>query len=145
MFCPSFLCTILCVLLVAQVCPTLSNPMDCSLPVSSVHGILQARILEWVSIPFSRASSWPQDQIQVSHIASRFFIVWVTREIAPKVKMLVTQSYLILWDPMDCSPPGSFVHGILQPKIWSGYPFPSPGDLPSPGIKPRSPSLQADS
>ena len=44
-------------LLAAQSCPTLCNPMDCSLPVSSVHGILQARILEWVAIPFSRGSS----------------------------------------------------------------------------------------
>ena len=44
-------------LLVAQLCPTLCDPMDCSLPDSSVHGILQARILEWVAIPFSRGSS----------------------------------------------------------------------------------------
>ena len=48
-------------------------------------------------------------------------------------------------DCMDCSPPGSFVHGILQPEYWSGLPFPSPGDLPNPGIKPGSPALQADS
>ena len=142
MFCPSFLLTILCVLLVPQLCPTLSNPMDCSLPGSSVHGILQARILEWVSIPFSRGSFWSQDQIQVSHIASRFFTVWATREIPPTVKVLVTQSCLTLCNPMDCSPPGSSVHGILQAKIWSWYPFLSPGDLSSPGIKPRSPSLQ---
>ena len=45
--------------LVAQLCLTLYNPMDCSLPGSSVHAILQARILEWVAIPFSRASSQP--------------------------------------------------------------------------------------
>ena len=45
--------------LVAQSCPTLWNPTDCSLPGSSVHGILQARILEWVAIPFSRGSFWP--------------------------------------------------------------------------------------
>ena len=49
-------------------------------PGSSVHGILQARILEWVAIPFSRASSWPRDQTQVSCIAGRFFTVWATRE-----------------------------------------------------------------
>ena len=52
-------------MLVAQSCLTLCNPMDCSLPVSSVHGILQARILEWVAIPFSRESSWTMDQIRV--------------------------------------------------------------------------------
>ena len=47
--------------------------MDCSLPGSSVHGILQARILEWVVIPFSKGSSWPRDWTQVSYIAGRFF------------------------------------------------------------------------
>ena len=51
--------------LVAQSCLTLCNPMDCSLPVSSVHGILQARILEWVAIPFSRESFRTKDQVRV--------------------------------------------------------------------------------
>ena len=51
--------------------------MDCSLPGSSIHGILQARIWEWVAISFSRGSSWPRDWIQVSRIASRFFIIWL--------------------------------------------------------------------
>ena len=46
---------------------------------------------------------------------------------------------------MDCSPPGSSVHGILQARIWSGLPFPSPGDLPNPGIEPKSPALKANS
>ena len=59
---------------VAQSCPTLCNPMDYSLPGSSVHGILQARILEWVAIPLSRGSCQPRDQTQVSHIAGRLFI-----------------------------------------------------------------------
>ena len=53
---------------VAQLCPTFCNPMD-----YTVHGILQARILEWVAFPFSRGSSQPRDQTQVSHIAGRFF------------------------------------------------------------------------
>ena len=53
---------------VAQSCPTLFSPME-----YRVHGILQARILEWVAIPFSRRSSQPRDQTQVSHIAGRFF------------------------------------------------------------------------
>ena len=48
---------------------------NCSLPGSSVHGILQARVLEWVAIPFSRGSSWPRDQIRIFHIAGRFFPV----------------------------------------------------------------------
>ena len=50
--------------------------MDCSLPGSSVHGILQARILEWIAISFSRGSSWPRDQTQISCIAGRFFAIW---------------------------------------------------------------------
>ena len=59
--------------LVAQSCLTLCDPMDCSPLGSSVHGILQARILEWVAISFSRGSSQPRYQTQVSHIAGRCF------------------------------------------------------------------------
>ena len=59
------------------------DPMDCSLPGFSVHGIFQARVLEWVATSFSRGSSWPRDQTQVSCIASRHFTLWATRE-APK-------------------------------------------------------------
>ena len=55
---------------VTQSCPTLCGPVDCSLPGSSVHGILQARILEWVAASFSRGSSQLRDGTQVSHIAS---------------------------------------------------------------------------
>ena len=69
--------------LVAQLCPTLCDLMDCSLPGSCVHGILQARILEWVAIFFSRGSSWPRDRTWVSWIAGRSFTMWATRE-APK-------------------------------------------------------------
>ena len=61
--------------LVTQSCPTLCNPMVCSPPGSSVHWILQARILEWVAIPFSKRSSQPRDRTQVSCIAGRFFTV----------------------------------------------------------------------
>ena len=65
---------------VVQSCLTLCDPMDCSLPGFSVHGILQARILEWVSISFSRGSSQPRDRTQISHIAGRHFNLWATRE-----------------------------------------------------------------
>ena len=58
---------------VAQSCPTLWDPMDCSIPGSSVHGIFQARVLEWVAISFSRGSSRPRDRTRVSHIAGRCF------------------------------------------------------------------------
>ena len=67
-------------MVVAQPCPTLCDPKDCSLPGSSVHGILRARILGWVAIPFSRGSSQPRDQTWVSCIADRCFIIWATRE-----------------------------------------------------------------
>ena len=65
----------------AQSCPTLCDLMDCSLLSSSVHGIPQARILEWVDIPFFRGSSWPRDRTRISYIAGRSFTVWVTREV----------------------------------------------------------------
>ena len=64
----------------AQLCPTLWDPMGCSPPGSSVHGILQVRILEWVAIPFSRGSSEPRSQTQVFRIVSRLFTIWATRE-----------------------------------------------------------------
>ena len=58
---------------VAQSCPTLCDPMDCSLSDSSVHGIFQARVLEWIAISFSRGPSSPRNQTRVSHIAGRCF------------------------------------------------------------------------
>ena len=65
---------------VTQLCPTLCDPMDCSPPGSSIHGIFQARILEWVAISFSRRSSQPRDWTLVSLIIGRRFTVWATRE-----------------------------------------------------------------
>ena len=61
---------------VAQSCLTLCNPVDCIPQGSSVHGILQARILEWVTISFSRGSSLPRDGTRVSHIGGRRFNLW---------------------------------------------------------------------
>ena len=60
---------------VTQTCQTLCDPMDCSLLHSSIHGIFQARVLEWVAISFSRGSSWPKDQTQVSRTVGRHFTV----------------------------------------------------------------------
>ena len=86
---------------------------------------------------------------QVSRIAGGFFTSWVTRE-APKspsfcsVKVKITQSCPTLCDLMDCSLLVSSVHGILQARILEWVAIPSPGDLPNPGIEPRSPALQAD-
>ena len=59
---------------------TLCDPMDCSPPGSSVHGIIQARVLEWVAIAFSRGSSQPRDWTRVSCIADRRFTIWATRK-----------------------------------------------------------------
>ena len=61
--------------LITQLYLTLCDPIDCSLPGSSAHGISQARILEWVAIPFSRESSQARDKTQVSRIASSFFTI----------------------------------------------------------------------
>ena len=66
---------------VSQSCPTLCDPVDCI-----VHGILQARILEWVAIPFSRGSSQPRDWTQVSCIAGGFSTSWATREAERKLR-----------------------------------------------------------
>ena len=65
---------------VAQSCSTLCDPIDCSLSGSSVYGIFQARVLEWIAISFSRGSSRPRNRTRVSRIAGRHFTVWTTRE-----------------------------------------------------------------
>ena len=67
-------------MLVTQLCPTLCHLMDCNPPDSSVHGILQARILVGVAVSFSRESSQSRDRTQVSCVVSRFFAIWATRE-----------------------------------------------------------------
>ena len=62
----------------------LCNPMDCSLPGSSIHGIFQTRNLEWVTMSFSRGSSWPRDRTRVSCIVDGRFTIWATREVQPR-------------------------------------------------------------
>ena len=134
-------------MLIAQLCLTLCDPIDCNPPGCSVHGISQVRILELVAISFSRESSWPRDRIQVSHIAGRFFTGWATRE-APvnSFLCLVTQSCLTFRDPMDYSPARLFCPWrFFRQEYWSGLPCPPPGDLPNPEIKPRYPALQVNS
>ena len=73
-------------MLVAQLCPTLCDPLDCSPPGSSVCEISQAGIVEKIAIPFSRGSSQSRDRTQVSCIAGRFFIIWATREAERRAK-----------------------------------------------------------
>ena len=69
---------------------SLCDPMDNSLPGSSVHGILQAWILEWVAISSFRGSSQPWDWTQVSRIAGRFFTIWATREVTQACSHTIT-------------------------------------------------------
>ena len=151
-----------------QSCLTLCDSMDCSLPGSSAHGILQVRILEWVAMPSSRRFSGPRDPTHISCIfctAGGFFTAepkgsacqvasvvsdsmrphrWQpTRLCRPwdspgkntgvgchfllqcmKVKSEneVAQSCPTLRDPMDCSLPGSSIHGFSRQDYWSGVP-----------------------
>ena len=81
-------------MLVAQLCPTLCDPKDCSPPSFSVHGILQARTLEWVAMPSSRGSSQLREQTRVSCISGGFFTVWATRE-APVVLVSLFNPYVL--------------------------------------------------
>ena len=108
----------------AQSYPTLCNFMDCSPPGSSVHGISQAKILEWVTMPCPRGSSQTRDRTDVSCIpciSGGFF----TNEPLGKTvhtsefdsESEVPQSCLSLCDPIDCSLPGSSIHGIFQVRI----------------------------
>ena len=87
--------------LVTQSCLTLCDTMDCSPPGSSVHGILQARILEWVAISFSRGSSQPRDWTQVSCIAGRRFTDWATRQErrSPYVQVYGGSPFFV-WHPL---------------------------------------------
>ena len=104
-----------------QSCPTLCDPMDCSLPDSSVHGILQAKILEWVAMPSSRGSSQPVrlGQAGSSPLAppsgtSEPQGEPQVRAAAAAAKLL--QSCPTLCDPIDGRPPGSPIPGILQAR-----------------------------
>ena len=74
-----------------QSCPTLCDAMDCSLPGFFVHGIFQARILEWVDMPSSRGSFWPRDQTRASCVAGRFFTHWATWEALQDIKFSSVQ------------------------------------------------------
>ena len=139
--------------LVAKSCPTLAIPGLC-LPGSSVHGILQARILEWVAISFSSRSSQPRNWTRVSCTVGRWLTNWAMKE-TPKTWFtaktvtggggLVTKLYPTLAIPWTVARQAPLSMGFSRQEYWSGLPFPSPGDLPNPGIEPGSPPLQADS
>ena len=107
---------------VAQSCLTLCDPMDCSLPSSSVHGIVQARILEWVAISFSRGSSWPTDGTCISCIDGWILYHWATREAPTYIKAplnIVVCVHLLL----------NFItpHSLV---VWFGWDYPLQVCLP---------------
>ena len=105
--CINYICCSCC--LATKLFLTLCDPVDSSPLGCSVHGISQARILEWVAISFSRGSSWPRDKTHVSWLAGGFF---TTEPPEKPPQMKLAQSCLTLCDPMDYT-----VHGILQARI----------------------------
>ena len=135
---------------IAQSCPTLCNPMNCSLPRSSVHGIFQTRVLEWVAISFHMGSSQPRDQTQVSRIAGRCFTIWATREAHLMYQEVyysnVKASCMCTCGakspqscPTLCTLPDSSVHGILPAKTLKWVAMPSSGGIfPTQGSNPVS-------
>ena len=119
----------------AQSCLTLCSPANCSLPVSSVHEILQARILEWVAMPSSRGSYWPRDWTWVSSIEGRFFTIWATRRCLDPGKWQVAHQALVtvnqvstnlhIWQ-LACELSNAYRGGILsctQVKLPTPSPF----------------------
>ena len=100
-----------------QPCLTLCNPLDYNLPGSSVHGILQARILEWGAIPFSKGSSQPRNRTRVSCIVGTFFTIWAIRE-APwwEVSIIIVRG-----TGLEC-PQKYALHGRQQPNSLSRRP-----------------------
>ena len=112
---------------VAKLCLTLCHPMDCSPPGSSVHRISQTRILEWVSISFSRGSSQPRDQSGISSIGRRVLYHWAMWE-APRATWVCAKSLpscLTLCNHVYVNLLGSSVHGILQARILEWVAMPS--------------------
>ena len=105
--------------------------MDLSSPGSSIHGILQARILEWVAIPFSKGSSWTRDQTSVSCIAGRFFFNCLSFHACVQSLFSHVWIFVTLWTVPHQTP---LSLGFSRQESWSWLPCPPPGDLPNPGI-----------
>ena len=108
---------------VAQSCLTLCNAMDCSLPLSSIHGLLQARVPEWVAISSSRASSQPKDWTQVSCTADRCFTLWGNREALMRRLSKCCQpprGVQVGWGSTDWEPP-PWSHCFSVCRVWTAY------------------------
>ena len=116
----------LCACSVSLLCLTLCDPVDCSLPGSSVHGISQARILEWVAIPFPMGSFRSRDRTWDSCIAGGFFTFWTTREswgggVRTGSSFLPYPSRRTWWKrkvKKNCSPQKASNGGSLSWDIW---------------------------
>ena len=110
--------------LVTQLCLILCDPVDCS-PPSSVHGILQARILEWVAISYSKGI-FPTQGLNPGLLHCRWTLYQLSHKHPNKLLCCESRSVAsTLCDPMDYSLPGSSVHGVLQARIleWVAIPF----------------------
>ena len=125
-----------------QSCPALCDPVDHSPPGSSVHGILQARILEWTAMPPPRNL-----YTQEFNPSLLFLLHWQVSSLPLKVKVKVkslsrVRLFVTSWTVAYQSP---LSMRFSRQESWSGLPCHSPGDLPDPRIKPRSLTLQTDS
>ena len=110
-------------------------------PGSSVHGILQARILQWVAIPFSRGSFWPGNQTCLYCIAGRFFTDWALKTQHSQKFIVLShfscvRLFVTLWAAAHQAP---LSMGFSRQEYASGLPFLPAGDLPNPGIELASP------
>ena len=126
--------------LVALPCLTLCDPMDCSPPGSSVHGVLQARILEWIAIS-SGGSSPPRDRNWVSCIAGRLFTIWATGKTCSISLLLLLCHFShvrLSVTPWTVAYQAPLSMGFSRQEYWNGLPFPPLGDLPDPAIEPES-------
>ena len=134
---------------VASLFYALCFPMECQTLIKSLP--------KFVICCFSIAAFMTCSSGRLQHYLSHLYSSWCSLSILNvwvyvfpqicdifRIACLVAQSYLTLCDPMDCSPPGSSVHCISRQGYWSGLPCPPPGDLPNPGIKPGSLTLQVD-
>ena len=117
------------------------DPTDCSLPGSSVHGIFQARILEWVPISFTRGSSQSRDRTHgscISYTAGRFFTAKSPEKPLTFMLLLLLSCFSHVW---LCATPQTAAHqaplslGFSRQEYWNGLPFPSPPDLHTHGQK----------
>ena len=145
---------------VTQSCPTLRDPIDCSLSGSSVHGVFQARVLEWIAISFFRGSSRPRNRTRVSRIAGRCFPIWATllfplyfqnhgNHWTPTQNNFVSlppaETFGRVWRYLDCADWGLcellFILQISPPQQGFLTPLPWPGHLPPHPLLPSQSTL----